>query len=89
MPVKRRADKRRVSPEREYEAWAPVFNAGYDFFDDLPAIGLTPDAYSRVAADMARDPWARFGERYLAEHPHGNTSWAEQEFGRPWETTDA
>lgn len=85
MPVKRRTDKRRVSPESEYVAWAPVFRSGYDFFDDLPAIGVSVAGFAPVPADLAREPWARFGERFLAEYADEATPWAEAELGRPWE----
>ena len=86
MPVKRRTSKRRASPQLEYEAWEPVFDSGYDFFDELPEIGIETDNYSRPPLDLARCAWQRFGDQYLQTHSRknsrGNPIWAMQ-FGEP------
>lgn len=86
MPVKRRADKRRVSPEREYEIWSAIFDCGDDTFGELAELGLTVAWGASVPLELAREPWQRFGARWLAEH--GNEErlhpiWALQEFGEP------
>ncbi|TCJ39205.1 hypothetical protein [Parafrankia sp. BMG5.11] len=86
MPVKRRAAKRRVDVEREYEVWSAIFGDGYDFFDELPEFGLLSAGHGRVSLELAREPWQRFGARWLAEHGQErrlHPIWALSEFGQP------
>lgn len=80
MPVKRRATKRRVDPEREYEIWAVVLSGGYDFFNELPELGIAALGRGTMPDDLASDAWQRFGARHLAEHGEG---WAFRHFGPP------
>lgn len=92
MPVKRRTSKLRIDPEREFFIWSAVFSAGYDFFDELPELGLPSIERGTVPADWAREPWSRLGARYLDERraeKRNGPIWAEEQFGRPWENDDA
>jgi hypothetical protein len=84
--VKRRFDKRRVSPEREFEVWSAVFDTGYDFFDELPELGFPRQGHGKINPDLAREPWRRFGARWLAERENERRVrplWALEEFGEP------
>ena len=90
MPRKRRTDKRRADPALEYEIWGPIFASGFDHFDDLPALGL-PKTSCEIPLDLARVPWATYGERWLSDPEHGacrdpgqGIPWAEERMGRPW-----
>jgi hypothetical protein len=87
MPVKRRASKRH--DPKSYGTWSAIFDCGYDFFDELPALGVATDAYGKPDREQALEAWQRHGEKWLAEHPHDEPQWAETEFGRPWETDHA
>ena len=90
MPVKRRNLKRRVDAEAEYRVWSDIFDTGYDFFDELPQIGLRRQRPGQVDPELAREPWARLGKRWLAEHSdEARITWAEEQYGRPWEVDDA
>ena len=85
MPVKRRTEKRRMDPTAELEAWSLMFASGYDYFDDLPRIGVVTDAYSKPDRAVIQDAWHRLGARFLAEpqDPHLVPCWALKEFGEP------
>lgn len=65
MPVKRRHSKRRVQGAAELDAWSGVFDSGYDFFDELPDIGVETDANNQVPDDVLREAWERLGAAYL------------------------
>jgi hypothetical protein len=87
VPVKRRTAKRRVDPEREYAVWSAIFDGGYDFFGELPEIGLPEQGRGKVDPELAREPWQRHGQRWLAEtgnEPRLHPVWALREFGEPW-----
>jgi hypothetical protein len=83
MPVKRRTAKRRVSPEREYIIWESLLLSGADFFGELPELGLEPESGTRggTPIEPAREAWARYGRRILAELPNRNSDW------HPWALT--
>lgn len=88
MPVKRRTAKRRVDSEREYQIWSAIFDCGFDLFGEAQELGLPIEWSEDVPPEMAREPWARLGERWLADPNHSNRLhpiWAEELFGRPWE----
>lgn len=99
MPIKRRIEKRRLSPEAECAAWHDVFQSGFDFFGDAAELtGLREpihfgDLEAREEARepwlaAARDAWTRHGARWLAEHseqPRLHAVWAVEQFGLPWE----
>ena len=87
MPVKRRASKRH--DPRAYAVWEAIFDGGTDFFDELPEIGVPTDEYGCPNREAARAAWRRHGARWLTEHQPAEPSWAEREFGRPWETDNA
>jgi len=84
MPVRKRINRRRAG---EVEAWYNYFWSGFDFFDDLPSIGLTEE----TAEPLAEETWHRIGDAVLAHiekihigfHPPGRPFWAEEEFGAP------
>lgn len=80
MPVKRRRPKVRAEDLR---AWEMVFLSGYDFFHELPAIGVETDAYSRPGRDEAEAAWQRLGSVYLEGYRDERTPWALEEFGDP------
>ena len=86
MPRKRTRAKRH-SVEAQRSAWEAVFDTGYDFFDDLPALGVWTDNYSRPDPEDAREAWERFGAGYLQSHSgkdaRGGPIWAINLFGRP------
>lgn len=85
MPVKRRRAKRR-DPEAEYQTWSAIFDAGCDFFGELSKLGLTVEWGAKVPADLAREPWQRFGRRWMAERgaeKRLRPIWAIEEFGEP------
>ncbi len=87
MPVKRRISKRR--DPAAYQAWSAVFDCGFDFFDELPALGVATDPYGKPDREQARAAWEQHGERWLAEYQNDEPQWAEREFGRPWENDHA
>ena len=86
MPRKRTHGKRRIV-EAHRDVWEAVFDAGYDFFDELPDIGVSKDAYGRPDAHAAQDAWQRFGREYLLTHDRtgvrGEPIWALRQFGEP------
>jgi hypothetical protein len=85
MPVKRRAGKRRLDAAAEAEAWECYFDSGYDFFADLPKIGVETDAHSRPDPDAGEAAWHRLGALFLAVRtpdPH-KEPWALRTFGEP------
>lgn len=88
MPVKRRTNKRRVDAEREYFVWSAIFDIGDDLFRELESIGVPVGWTEAVPPELAREPWTRFGERWLAEHANEarlHPVWALELFGQPWE----
>lgn len=87
MPVKKRNAKRRIDLAAQIEAWAIVFGAGFDFFRELPAFGVAIDEHGRPDREGARAAWLIFGPDYvLTRDPAMKISWAEREFGKPWQT---
>ena len=91
MPVKRRASKRK--PAISAEAFAVVFQTGFDFFSDLAPFGLREPVHvspadreaARAAWDAAlRDAWAKHGHDFMRTHEPGQrTPWAVKAFGLP------
>jgi hypothetical protein len=83
MPVRRRASKRRST--EGLDNWYFVFCSGFDFFDELAAIGVQVDSYGRTSIDDARAAWLRLGEAFLEQPGAGEADpWALAEFGEPW-----
>ena len=89
MPAKQRASKRRTSPAAELEAWATLFECGYDFFGDLEPFGFGPGS-DQAARAAAGEAWQRLGFAFMAawnqrqHHPAGRqTPWAAEQFGLP------
>ncbi len=78
MPVKRRNAKRWVNAEREYQIWAVVFSAGFDFFGELGELDLPDTRPGHVPIELVREPWVRFGARHLSECGEG---WAYRQLG--------
>lgn len=84
MPVRRRVNRRNAG---EAGAWAGYFQSGFDFFDELYAIGLT-DA---TAEPIAEETWRRIGADVIAQiealhvgfYPPPRPFWAEEMFGPP------
>ena len=87
MPPKRRAAKRRLNAEAELAAWSMLFACGHDYFQELPAIGVPTDPYSRPNRAAVAEAWRRLGARFLAtpQEPHLTPCWALREFGEPGE----
>ena len=86
MPLKRRTEKRRMDPAAELAAWSMVFQSGWDYFGDLPRLGVLMDEHGhRPDRAAAEEAWRRLGARFLAEpqDPHLTPSWALKEFGEP------
>lgn len=93
MPVKRRATKRRLSPEAELDAWRSVFESGHDFFGDASALaGIAEPVWldpadraegERVWREAAQQAWRRLGAAFLATYAGEGEPWALQVFGRP------
>lgn len=81
MPVKRRLEKRRRDPAAEAEAWESTFQSGWDFFSDLPELGVATDAYGRPDRDEAESAWRRLGHIYLANANERAGCWALETFG--------
>jgi hypothetical protein len=83
MPVRRRANKRRST--EGLDNWHFVFCSGFDFFDELAAIGVQVDAYGRPSIEDSSAAWLRLGEAFLDWHdPQLDEPWALTEFGEPW-----
>lgn len=87
MPVKRRVSKR--FDAQAYEVWDSIFGSGDDFFDELADIGLQSQHPGRPYDADALAAWERYGARWIEENPREEPSWAETEFGRPWENSNA
>jgi hypothetical protein len=86
MPVKRRADKRRIDPVAEADAWEQVFDAEFDFFGDLRAFGgVELDDYGRPALAVANAAWRRLGGLFLERRTPDScrVPWALAQFGDP------
>jgi hypothetical protein len=84
MPVKRRVDKRRISSDDERLAWAGFFDCGYDYFNDLPAIGVETDQYNRPDSETARAAWKVHGPTLAAgPFPRIKCGFALAEYGEP------
>lgn len=85
MPVKRRSQKRRVDPRAEVEAWAMVFQAGYDFFGELRDFGVGLSEHGVPDRSATADAWARLGHLFMeSEHADPQREcWAAREFGEP------
>ena len=86
MPRKRIHSKRHTL-RVEYAAWSAVFDTGFDFFDELPLIGIPTDNYGRPPFDSAQRAWHRHGHAYLRTHSRtdarGAPIWALKQFGEP------
>ena len=86
MPLKRRMAKRRFDLQQLVEAWSMPLVAGWDFFRDLPEIGVEVDRHGRPDLEVAREAWRVFGPTILEQRgPTAGATWAEQTFGKPWE----
>lgn len=94
MPRRRRVPKRRADPQVEANAWASVFETGFDFFDDLEAIGLADptagvsgsDAEKVAFRAAAKDAWRRLGAAFMVSWEARGTlekPWALEQFGNP------
>ena len=83
MPVKRRDAKRRIDAEREYALWSELFLCGFDIFrGEMAELGFPPEKHD-LTPDEAREPWRRFGARFLAERKRTQPCWAERHLGPP------
>lgn len=81
MPVKRRANKRRIDPAVELEAWGPFFESGLPgFAGDLEELGHHDQEAMRAAAP---DAWSRLGRLFLDRRERADQPWALREFGAP------
>lgn len=89
MPVKKRADKRRMSYQQYWDIWSIVLASGRDFFGELPGIGVKVDEYGRPDREAAADAWAALGEEVIRKNAIAGRTWGEIEFGRPWEASHA
>jgi hypothetical protein len=85
MPVKRRIQKRRLSPAAELEAWRELFDCGHDFFNDLELLGFPGGDCDRAAQQAARLAWRRFGATFMETWRSDVRSrpWALEQFGDP------
>jgi hypothetical protein len=94
MPRRRRVPKRRADPQVEANAWASVFESGFDFFDELAVIGLTDPTAGVTGTDAAKaefrataqDAWRRLGAAFMAgweQKAVRERPWALEEFGAP------
>ena len=85
MPVKRRNAKRRLDPTIELKAWSMTFQAGVDYLQELPRIGVRTNDHSRTDLAVAEDAWSRLGARFLQEEaePDRGAPWGLREFGEP------
>ena len=84
MPPKQRRTKRRLPLTAELEAWEIYFNSGYDYFDELPEIGVETDDLGRPERAVGEAAWHRLGARFLADsRPRQREPWALTEFGEP------
>jgi hypothetical protein len=83
MPVKRRVAKRRIDLETELLFWSSVFGSGYDFFGELPSIGIAVDQHNRPDREVAREAWHRLGAIWMDDPINPWDPWALREFGEP------
>lgn len=87
MPVRARKSRRR-DQRSELDAWSMYFQSGYDFFDDLAAIGVVTNHHDVPDTEVAREAWQRLGQEYMTDRPSQNTE-ADREphalrvFGQP------
>ena len=97
MPVKRRADKRRID---DLPVWSMLFLSGHDYFDDVQELtGLVEPVRIPMLADReparaawreaAVEAWLRLGPTYLSTFEGDAQPWALVEFGKPWEMNNA
>lgn len=85
MPVRMRKSRRR-DVRAEKEAWAMFFQSGFDFFHDLPDIGVETNQHGVPAEEVAREAWGRLGRRYLDEfqgEPGQHGHYGVRVFGEP------
>ncbi len=88
MPVRRRKGKRLARID-EHAAWSDVFECQYDFFGELPSIGVKTDQYDLPDPKVAAEAWQRLGAAFMAEwrsrphHPDESEPWALTTFGEP------
>lgn len=83
MPVKRRAHKRRISPDAERAMWSGLFECGYDFFNDLSPLGFPGGDCDAAARKAARKAWRRHGAAFMETWRSDVQPWAQVEFGDP------
>lgn len=86
MPEKRRTRKGRTDKRTEAEAWGCIFEVGYDFFGDLPRMGITLDRHGMAFEGETRDAWHRLGRIWLATRDPilaDRPPWAVEQFGEP------
>jgi len=75
---------RRPQERTLYRLWEGPLRSGFDFFDELPALGVKVDGNGRPDREAAREAWQQFGTRIVAERdPKMLPCWAETEFGAP------
>lgn len=84
MKVRTPIRRRRVSVQAQARAWSGVFTSGWDFFDDLAALGFADEADVEAAVEAA---WRRLGalflEQYTPSTPTSRPPWALETFGPP------
>lgn len=81
MPVRYRRSKARMD---DLPAWVMTFQAGFDYFDELPGAGVETDAYGRPPRPVAIEAWHRLGAVFLAQYRDiAVEPWALLEFGEP------
>lgn len=86
MPIRARKSRRRLDAA---PAWACAFECEFDYFDDLPEIGVHTDSYGLPDREEAEAAWHRYGAAFMAEwrarphHPDDLDPWAFTAFGEP------
>jgi len=86
MPVRRKVNRRRVAAT--LDAWSMYLEAGTDYFDDLPAAGVTVDESGRPSVEDAVEAWQAYAADLLelwatTRRHHETEPWAVQQFGLP------
>ncbi len=62
------------------------FQSGYDFFDELPPLGIEINHHGKPDEDIAQEAWRRLGAQFLAEfegQPGQYGHYAVRVFGDP------
>lgn len=83
MPVRRKAEKRRYS--EGLDQWYYVFVSGYDYFGELPPLGIPTDSYGRPSTKDCQAAWLQLGSAFLDIYraPNDQEAWALATFGEP------